>query len=71
MQTSPGAEGHSDVVSLLSLKDAVRKLLPADSITRSIITSELDALPLAEALSKFKVFDRLLVEELGAARSPR
>jgi hypothetical protein len=67
MQTPTG----DDVVSLLRLKDAARKLLPADSIARSIITAEPDTLPLAEALSKFKVFDALILEELGAVRRSR
>ena len=70
MQTPANAE-KNDLVSLLGLKDAVRKLLPADSIARSIITTEPDTLPLAEALSKFKVFDALILEELGSARRPR
>ena len=67
MQTPPANE----LVSLLRLKDAVRKLLPTDSIARNVITAEPDTLPLAEALSKFKVFDALILEELGAARRPR
>ena len=61
----------NELVSFLKLKDAASRLLPADSITKSVITAEPDILPLAEALSKFKVFDRLLDEELGAARRPR
>ena len=60
-----------ELVSLLKLKEAARRLLPSDSITRSVMISEPDVLPLAEAIPKFKVFDRLLVEELGTARSPR
>ena len=71
MQTSHSTEVNNDMISLLGLKGAARKLLPANSITRSIITSEPDTLPLAEGLLKFKVFDRLLVEELGTARRPR
>jgi hypothetical protein len=71
VQTSQGVEGNRDIVSLVKLKEAARKLLPADSIARSIITAEPDTLPLAEALSKFKVFDALILEELGAARRPR
>ena len=67
MQTPPANE----LVSLLRLKDAVRKLLPTDSIARNVITAEPDTLPLAEALSKFKVFDALILEELGAVRRPR
>ena len=67
MQTSQDYE----FVSLSKLKDAARKLLPTDSIVRRVITAEPDTLPLAEAVSKFKVFDSLLVEELGAARRPR
>ena len=67
MQTSQDYE----FVSLSKLKDAARKLLPADSITRRVIAAEPDTLPLAEALSKFEIFDRLLIEELGAARRPR
>ena len=60
-----------EFVSLLKLKEAARRLLPADSITRSVITAEPDILPLAEAIPKFKVFDSLLLEELGAARRSR
>lgn len=71
MQAPPDAKSETDFVSLLKLKEAVRRLLPTDSIAKSVIIAEPDALPLAEALSKFKVFDRLLVEELGTARSPR
>lgn len=71
MQAAGGVERNVNLVSLAKLKEATRRLLPADSITRSVITSEPDALPLAEVLSKFEVFDRLLVEELGAARRPR
>ena len=71
MQVSPTPKENVDVVSLLKLKDAVRRLLPAGSIARTVITAEPDALPLAEALAKFKVFDRLLVEELSATRGPR
>ena len=67
MQTSQDYE----FVSLSKLKDAARKLLPADSIARRVIAAEPDALPLAEALSKFKVFDSLLIEELGTVRRPR
>ena len=54
-----------DLVSLLRLKDAVRRLLPANSTTRAVILAEKDTLPLAEALAKFEVFDRLLMTELG------
>ena len=54
-----------DPVSLVRLKDAVRRLLPASSTTRAIILAEKDILPLAEALAKFEVFDRLLMQELG------
>ena len=71
MQTSQSVEGSSNMVSLLKLKDAARRLLPAGSIARTVITAEPDALPLAEAIAKFKVFDRLLVEELSATRDPR
>lgn len=59
------------MVSLLKLKDVARRLLPADSIARRVITAEPDTLPLAEALSKFKVFDSLLIEELGSVRRLR
>ena len=67
MQAATGNE----FASLLKLKDAVRKLFPTDSIARSVITAEPDTLPLADALSKFKVFDALILEELGSARRPR
>ena len=65
------AESSVESVSLLKLKDATRRLLPADSIARRVITAEPDTLPLTEAIPKFKVFDSLLVEELGTARRPR
>ena len=65
------ADADNELVSLLKLKDAARRLLPTDSITRSVITAEPDTLPLAEAIPKFKVLDSLLVEELGAARRLR
>ena len=71
MEDSSGAERREEVVSLLKLKDAARRLLPADSIARGVITSEPDVLPLTEALSKFEVFDSLLIEELGAVRRLR
>lgn len=58
-------------MSLLRLKDAARRLLPADSITKSVITAEPDLLSESEALSKFEVFDRLLVKELGTIRKSR
>lgn len=58
-------------VSLLKLKEAARKLLPVDSLTRRVITAEPDVLPMGEAISKFKVFDSLLLEELGTVRRPR
>ena len=64
---TPSAEVR---VSLQNLKDAACRLLPADSITRRVITAEPDILPMAEAIPKFKVFDSLLLEEL-AARRPR
>ena len=70
MPTLANADDN-EFVSLLRLKNAVRKLLPSDSIARNIITAEPDTLPLAEALSKFKVFDALILEELGSARRPR
>lgn len=66
MQALLGTEGNNGMVSLLKLKDAVRRLLPADSIPRSVTTSEPDTLPLAEALSKFKVFDSLMTMLLSA-----
>ena len=64
MQTS---EDH-EFVSILKLKDAARRLLPPESITRSVIIAERDIMPSAEAIAKFKVFDSLLVEELAARR---
>lgn len=71
MQAAPIGGSDDEWVSLLKLKNAVRRLLPAESITRSVISAEPDALPLADALSKFAVFDKLLVEELGATRRSR
>ena len=58
-------QGADDIVSLVRLKDAVNRLLPANSTTRAVILAEKDTLPLAEALAKFEVFDRLLLQELG------
>lgn len=69
MQIRQHADENNKLVSLLRLKRVVSKFLPADSITRSMITSEPDELPLTDAISKFEVFDRLLVEELGSRRS--
>ena len=62
------ASPNEDLVSLVKLKNTARRLLPANSITRNVIISEPDVLMLADALSKFEVFDRLLVGELGASR---
>ena len=64
------ASSDSSLVSLQRLKDAARNLLPVDSIAKRVILAEADTLPLADALLKFAVFDRLVVEELGS-RKPR
>ena len=71
MRNLSGPERTDESVSLLKLKDAARRLLPANSIARNVIASEPDVLPLAEAIPKFKILDSLLVEELGAVRGPR
>ena len=53
-------------VSLVSLKELVRRILPASSPARSVILAEKDLLPVPEAVAKFEVFDRLLMKELAS-----
>ena len=65
MQASRGANHNDELVSLAKLKGLVRRLLPPNSTTRSVILSEKDVLPAQEAFAKFEVFDRLLSKELG------
>ena len=65
MQTALPRDPGSESISLVKLKDLVRRLLPPSSTTRSLILSEKDVLPAQEAFAKFEVFDRLLSRELG------
>lgn len=65
MQTALPRDPGSESVSLVKLKDVVRRLLPPGSPARSVILSEKDTLPASEALAKFEIFDRLLSSELG------
>ena len=65
VQPNRNDESDSEFVSLVGLKDAVRRLLPPNSMTRSVILAERDSIPLQEAIAKFKIFDRLLLRELG------
>ena len=64
MQATLPRDLGSQSVSLVKLKDVVRRLLPPSSPARRAILSEKDALPASEALAKFEVFDRLLCMEL-------
>ena len=65
MQAALPLDPGNESVSLVKLKDLVRRLLPPNSTTRSLILSEKDVLPAQEAFVKFEVFDRLLTRELG------
>lgn len=65
MQTALPRDPGSESVSLVKLKDVVRRLLPPGSPARSVILSEKDTLPASEAPAKFEIFDRLLSSELG------
>lgn len=65
MKSDPGEEVCLEIVSLVRLKDTVRRHLPSTSMTRRIILSEEDYFPIHEAIAKFKAFDRLLCEELA------
>lgn len=65
MQASDQVQDE-EPVSLLKVKETARRLLPMGSIARSVILAEKDALPAAEALAKFEIFDRLLRSELGS-----
>ena len=57
MQSNRNEELDSELVSLVRLKDVVRRLLPSTSMTRSIVLAEEDLLPVQEAIAKFEVFD--------------
>jgi len=63
---APRSDGGrvDDMVSLAGLKEKALLFLPSNSATRSLILAEKDTLPSGEALVKFEVFDRLLVNEL-------
>ncbi len=65
MQAYRDAGFRCESVSLVKLKDLVRRLLPPSSAARSVILAEEDVLPAQEAFAKFEVFDRLLSRELG------
>ena len=65
MQTAPPRDLGNESVSLIKLKDIVRRLLAPGSPARSVILSEKDILPASEAPAKFEIFDRLLSSELG------
>ncbi len=65
VQLNPDDDSDTEVVSLVRLKDAARRLLSPNSVTRSMILGEKDSLPLQEAIAKFEIFDRLLLKELG------
>jgi hypothetical protein len=53
------------VVSLVELKSAARKLLKPDSALRNVILSEPDSIPASEALVKIGIFSRLLQNEIS------
>jgi hypothetical protein len=54
----------TDKVSFAELKRLAKDLLPAKSALRSLILSEPDEVPRAEALVKLTVYSRLLYSEL-------
>ncbi|MDG6970693.1 MAG: hypothetical protein JRN54_06250 [Nitrososphaerota archaeon] len=64
MQTALPRDPGSESVSLVKLKDVVRRLLPPGSTARSVILAEKDSVTSSEAAAKFEVFDRLLCMEL-------
>lgn len=57
---------NDGLVSLVKIKERARRMLPTGSAARGVIVAEKNALPLAEAVVKLEVFDRLLCSELGA-----
>lgn len=66
MQASRTAETENGFISISSLKELVRRILPTNSAARSVILAEKDSLPVREAMAKFEVFDRLLAKELAS-----
>jgi len=56
---------ETDSICLMEIKETARKLLPKDSLLRSLILSEPDFLPRQVGLAKVEVFARLLYQELG------
>ncbi len=58
---------HAGEISLVGLKEKARRILPPNSPARNLILAEKDTLPVGEALAKFEVFDRLLMNELKVA----
>ena len=50
-------------VSLIGLKSQAEKILPRNSIRRTLILTEPDYLPRAEAIAKVEVYVLLLYEE--------
>ena len=56
---------ETDLICLMEIKETARKLLPKDSLLRSLILSEPDFLPRQVGLAKVEVFARLLYQELG------
>ena len=65
-RTAMGSENlEREVVQLSGVKEAARRHLPSVSTARAVMLAERDALPMNEAVAKFEVFDRILVQELG------
>ena len=66
MQSVVSKDSNNGSISLASLKELVRRILPAGSPARGVILAERDLLPVPEAVAKFEVFDRLLMKELAS-----
>jgi len=54
------------LVSIVELKAIAKKMLPATSILRNLILTELDYSPKEAILPKVEIFVKLLYQELGS-----
>ncbi|MGD0329794.1 MAG: hypothetical protein ABSB40_05005 [Nitrososphaeria archaeon] len=55
----------NDKVSLIELKSLANRMLPRDSVLRTLLSSEPDFLPRSEAMIKIEIYVRLLYKEIG------